>query len=512
MRAVIESAHIEELPEAQVRALAARLIAEVRHKQATIDKLTHEMAVLKRLKFAAKSEAFSAEQKSLLEEAIDEDLEALSREIEREEPPESRPAQKQQPKRQPLPAHLPRREIRHEPEATVCGCGCALKRIGEDVAEKLDYIPGTFTVERHIRGKWVCTQCETLVQAPVPAHIIDKGLPTTGLLAQVLVAKYADHLPLHRQEGIFARAGMSLSRSTLAQWVGVCGVELQPLVDALKAKMLIRSELHADETPVRMLKPGNGKTHRAYLWSYGTTVYDELKAVVFDFAETRGGRHAQAFLGVDTDAGWCGTLICDDYAGYKPLFGDRITEAGCLAHARRKYFDLWANHKSPVAEQALLFFGRLYDIEREVQDLDVDERRRIRQLKARPIADDLKIWLIAQRQKVPEGSAIIKAIDYSLNRWVALTRYLGDGRLPADNNWIENRIRPIALGRSNWLFAGSLRAGQRAAAIMSLIGSAKLNDLDPYAYLRDVRERLPTHPASRIADLLPHRWHPSTTH
>jgi transposase len=512
MRAVIKTACIDELTEAQVRALAAHLITEIRHKQATIDKLTHEMAVLKRLKFAAKSEAFTAEQKSLLEEAIDEDLEALAREIERARPAASRPEPKQRPKRQPLPANLPRREIRHEPEATVCNCGCALKRIGEDVAEKLDYTPGIFTVERHIRGKWVCAKCETLVQAPVPAHIIDKGLPTTGLLAQVLVAKYADHLPLYRQEGIFARAGMSLSRSTLAQWVGVCGVELQPLVDALKAEMLTRSELHADETPVRMLKPGNGKTHRAYLWSYGTTVYDELKAVVFDFAETRGGRHAQAFLGVDTDASWRGTLICDDYAGYKALFGDHITESGCLAHARRKFFDLWANHKSAVAEQALLFFGALYDIEREVKDLHVDERRRIRQLKAQPIADDLKTWLIAQRQKVPAGSAIIKAIDYSLNRWTALTRYLGDGRLPPDNNWIENRIRPIALGRSNWLFAGSLRAGQRAAAIMSLIGSAKLNDLDPYAYLSDVLARLPTHPASRIAELLPHRWHPSITH
>lgn len=511
MRAVIETAPLEKLTEAQVRALAARLMSEVRHKQATIDKLTHEMAVLKRLKFAARSEAFTGEQKSLLEEAIDEDLEALAREVEREQPA-APPAQKQQPKREPLPAHLPRREIRHEPESTVCGCGCALKRIGEDIAEKLDYAPGVFTVERHIRGKWVCAKCETLVQAPVPAHIIDKGLPTTGLLAQVLVAKYADHLPLYRQEAIFERAGMGLSRSTLAQWVGACGVELQPLVDALKAEMLSRSELHADETPVRMLKPGLGKTHRAYLWSYGTTVYDELRAVVFDFAETRGGRHAQAFLGVDTDAAWRGTLICDDYAGYKQLFGERITESGCLAHARRKFFDLWANHKSPAAEQALVFFRELYDIEREVKDLDVDERRRLRQLKAKPIADDLKTWLIAQRQKVPDGSAIIKAIDYSLNRWAALTRYLGDGRLPADNNWIENRIRPIALGRNNWLFAGSLRAGQRAAAIMSLIGSAKLNDLDPYVYLRDVLERLPSHPASCIADLLPHRWYPANTH
>jgi len=512
MRAVIDSAHLEQLSEAQVRELAARLITEVRHKQATIEKLTHEMAVLKRLKFAARSEAFTGEQKSLLEEAIDADLEALSRELEREQPAASRPTAKEQPKRQPLPANLPRREIRHEPDSTVCGCGCQLKRIGEDVAEKLDYSPGVFTVERHVRGKWVCGKCETLIQAPVPAHVIDKGLPTTGLLAQVLVAKYADHLPLYRQEAIFEGAGLALSRSTLAQWVGACGVELQPLVDALKAEMLSRPVLHADETPVAMLKPGHGKTHRAYLWSYGTPVFDPMKAVVFDFAETRAGRHVQTFFGQDTGEGWRGTLVCDDYAGYKALFGERIAEAGCLAHARRKFFDLWANHKSTLAEQALGFFGDLYNVEREVKDLDADERRRIRQLKARPVADDMQAWLIAQRQKVPPGSATAKAIDYSLNRWAALTRYLSDGHLPADNNWIENRIRPVALGRNNWLFAGSLRAGQRAAAIMSLIGSAKMNGLDPYVYLRDVLERLPTQPARRVAELLPHRWQPANTH
>jgi transposase len=512
MRAVIDAATLDALSEPQLRELTARLIAEVRHKQATIEKLTHEMAVLRRLKFAARSEAFTGEQKSLLEEAIDADLEALGLELEREQPTPPRASPKEQPKRQPLPAHLPRREIRHEPDSTVCGCGCELKRIGEDVAEKLDYTPGEFTVERHVRGKWVCSQCETLVQAPVPAHVIDKGLPTTGLLAQVLVAKYADHLPLYRQEAIFERAGLALSRSTLAQWVGACGVALQPLVDALKAEILTRPVLHADETPVAMLKPGLGKTHRAYLWSYGTTVFDPLKAVVFDFAETRAGRHVQTFFGQDTDAAWRGTLVCDDYAGYKALFGERITEAGCLAHARRKFFELWAHHKSTVAEQALGFFGRLYEVEREVADLDVEERRRIRQLKARPVADDLFAWLVAQRQKVPPGSATAKAIDYSLNRWTALTRYLADGALPADNNWIENRIRPIALGRANWLFAGSLRAGQRAAAIMSLIGSAKINGLDPYAYLSDVLARLPTQPARRVAELLPHRWHPSSTH
>src|SRR5882672_1377091 len=516
MRAVMDATNLnpDQLPEAQVRELTAQLIIELRHKQAVIEKLTHEMAVLKRLRFAARAESFNAEQKSLLEEAIDADLEALRRqtETEREQAAAEQPSERQQPRRQALPAHLPRREIRHEPEATVCSCGCALKRIGEDIAEKLDYAPGVFTVERHIRGKWVCRQCQTLVQAPVPAHIIDKGLPTTGLLAHVLVAKYADHQPLYRQEGIFARAGLALSRSTLAQWVGACGVQLQPLVDALKAEMLTRPVLHADETPVAMLKPGNGKTHRAYLWSYSTTGFDPLKAVVFDFAESRAGRHVQTFLGTHTERGWRGSLICDDYAGYKHLFGERITEAGCLAHARRRFYDLWANHKSTVAEQALALFGQLYEIEREVHELDVDERRRIRQLKAKPIADNLRAWFVLQRQRVPEGSATAKAIDYSLNRWQALTRYLDDGRLPVDNNWIENRIRPIALGRNNWLFAGSLRAGQRAAAIMSLIGSAKMNDLDPYAYLSDVLARLPTHPARRIAELLPNHWQPTPLH
>ena len=362
MRAVIETAHLDQLPEAQVRALAARLITEVRHKQATIEKLTHEMAVLKRLKFAAKSEAFTAEQKSLLEETIDEDLEALSRELEREQPAEESPrAQKQQPKRQPLPAHLPRREIRHEPEATVCGCGCLLKRIGEDIAEKLDYTPGVFTVERHIRGKWVCTQCETL-SAGAGAGAHHRQGPADHRIAGAGAGGQVRRSPAAVPAGSDLRAGRDgLSRSTLAQWVGACGVQLQPLVDALKAEMLTRPVLHADETPVAMLKPGHGKTHRAYLWSYGTTVFDPIKAVVFDFAESRAGRHVQTFFGQPTEAGWRGTLICDDYAGYKSLFGDRITEAGCLAHARRKFFDLWANHKSTVAEQALVFFGQLYD-------------------------------------------------------------------------------------------------------------------------------------------------------
>jgi transposase len=483
---------------------------EIAFKQAIIEKITHEMAVLKRLKFAAKSEAFNAEQKSLLEETIDADMEALQRELDVLDVPPKDEGEKQKPKRLPLPPNLPRREIHHEPHSTTCHCGCQLKRIGQDVAEKLDYQPGVFSVERHIRGKWVCDRCETLIQAPAPAHVIDKGLPTAGLLAQVLVAKYADHLPLHRQEAIFGRAGLALPRSTLAQWVGACGVQLQPLVLALRAELLRHDVLHADETPVAMLKPGAGKTHRAYLWSYCTTTYNPTRAVVFDFAESRGGHHCRAFLGLPGQDGWQGSLVCDDFSGYKAGFQMGVSEAGCLAHARRKFHELWANHQSTIGEQALKFFIQLYEVERQVHQLDAGERKRIRQERSRPVADALHLWLTQQRLKVPEGSATIKAIDYSLGRWQALTRYIDDGNLPVDNNWVENQIRPIAIGRSNWLFAGSLRAGQRAAAIMSLVHSARLNGHDPYAYLRDVLERLPTQPASKVDELLPHRWAPAT--
>ena len=504
-----DHAQLESMDAQQLRERAATLIEkvsrqdnELRYRQARIDQLTHEIAVLRRLQFAARSERLDSGQRSLLEEAIEADLQALSHELEALQPAKPDEGRKETPKRQPLPTNLPRIEVRHEPENTVCGCGCALKRIGEDVSEKLDYTPGVFHVERHIRGKWVCSACETLIQAPVPAQVIDKGIATAGLLAQVLVAKYADHQPLYRQEGIFARAGVAIPRSTLAQWVGTCGVQLQPLVDALQTMLLERGVLHADETPVAMLVPGNGKTRKAYIWSYSTSPYDPLRAVIYDFADGRAGHHARAFLG-----GWKGKLVCDDYAGYKALFEKNgVTEVGCLAHARRKFHELWANHGSQIAFEALELFANLYEVEREIGECSADQRRRIRQLKAKPIAETLEKWLVLHRQKVPDGTAIAKAIDYSLKRWTALARYIDDGELPPDNNWVENRIRPIALGRSNWLFAGSLRAGKRAAAIMSLIQSAKLNGHDPYAYLKDVLERLPTQPARNIQDLLPHRW------
>ena len=479
---------------------------ELRFKQATIDKLTHENAYLKRLKFAASCERYSAGQRSLLEETLDADLQAVSDEIEQLTPAQKAPQAKQQPKRQPLPADLPRTLIHHEPGCTTCACGCLMKRIGEDVAEKLDYVPGVFSVQRHIRGKWACAQCQTLIQAPVDAHIIDKGIPTTGLLAQVLVAKFADHLPLYRQEAIFGRAGLAIARSTLGSWVGSCGVQLQPLVDALKADILSHSVVHADETPVQMLKPGNGKTHRAYLWAYAAGAFEDTKAVVYDFCESRAGENAKVFLG-----DWRGSLVCDDFSGYKQLMKQGVTEVGCLAHARRKFFDLHASNKSQIAHSALAQIARIYDIEREIKELPADERQRIRQQRSKPLLEALRQWMILHRQKITDGSATAKALDYSLRRWSALTRFVADGQLPVDNNHIENQIRPIAIGRNNWLFAGSLRAGKRGAAVMSLIQSAKLNGHDPYAYLKDVLTRLPTQRNSMIGELLPHRWQAQTS-
>ncbi|MFE8073471.1 IS66 family transposase [Marinobacteraceae bacterium S3BR75-40.1] len=511
---------LNQLSADQLRALATELMdslasreqalkqreRELHYNKTLNEKLTHELALLKRHRFARRSEQLDAVQGRLLDELIDSDIAAIEAELAQaqREPATKKP--RQQPKRSPLPPELPRTLIHHEPDQTQCRCGCQLKRIGEDISEKLDYTPGEFTVERHIRGKWACEDCETLIQAPVPAHVIDKGLPTTGLLAQVLVAKYADHLPLYRQERIFGRAGLEIPRSTLAEWVGTCGVQLQPLVEALRDAMLQKRVLHADETPVKMLAPGKKKTHRAYVWAYSTTVFSDLKAVVYHFAPSRAGEHARAFLG-----DWQGQLVCDDYAGYKAGFGNGITEIGCMAHARRKFFDLHAANKSSLTKQALEYIGKLYDIEREAKDQPPDQRRQLREKQARPIADALHQWMVAQRQKVPDGSGTAKALDYSLKRWTALTRYLEDGAVPIDNNWVENQIRPWALGRSNWLFAGSLRSGQRAAAVMTLIQSAKLNGHDPYAYLKDVLARLPTQKNNAIGELLPHNWKPAVT-
>ncbi len=515
---------LDHLPPEQLRALAAQLMQRVEtldHQVGTlgktvetmgkkisrdrtvIEKLTHEIAQLKRFKFAKRSEQLSPQQASLLDDLIDTDIAAIEAELQALQTAPAQAEKKQKPKRTALPAEFPRTLIHHEPDNTHCPCGCALKRIGEDVSEKLDYTPGVFAVERHVRGKWVCDDCETLIQAPVPAQIIDKGIPTAGLLAHVMIAKFADHLPLYRQESIFGRAGLAIPRSTLAQWVGVTGVQLQPLVDALRDVVLGQSVVHADETPVQMLAPGSKKTHRSYVWAYATSQFCKTAAVVYDFSPSRAGEHARNFL-----QDWRGKLVCDDFGGYKASFELGVTEIGCMAHARRKFYELHVTNKSMLAEQALRYIQLLYEIESEARDLEPDLRRQIRQEKAVPVMDRLHAWMIAQRDLVPEGSAISRALNYSLKRWAALSRYLDDGAVPIDNNWAENQIRPWALGRKNWLFAGSLRSGKRAAAIMSLIQSARLNGHDPYAYLKDVLTRLPTQRASDIDQLLPHKWQP----
>ena len=499
---------LDQLNTEQLCSLAAQLLQnierldkEVLHHKTLNQQLIHEIPQFKRHRFAKRAESFGPDQASLLDDQIDTDIPANEAEFEILAPKSASSPARQKPKRSALPAEFPRTLIHHEPETTQCTCGCDLKRIGEDVSEKLNYTPDVFSVERHIRGKWVCNDCETLIQAPVPAQVIDKGIPTAGLLAQVMIAKYADHLPLYRQEKIFGRAGLAIPRSTLAQWVGTCGVQLQPLVDALHEVVLKHDVVHVDETPVQMLAPGSKKTHRAYVWAYATISAADIQAVVYDFSPGRSGEYARNFLG-----DWKGKLVCDDYGGYKASFALGVTEIGCMAHARRKFNELHATKKSILAEQALQYIAAIYEVEREVRDLEPNERRRIRQEKAAPLMQTLHAWMIAQRELVYEGLVITKALDYSLKRWTALSRYLNDGTLPIDNNHIEQQIRPWALGRKNWLFAGSLRSGQRAAALMSLIQSAKLNGHDAYAYLKDVLTRLPTQRASEIGELLPHRW------
>jgi transposase len=341
--------------------------------------------------------------------------------------------------------------------------------------------------------------------------VIDGGMAAVGLLTWVLIGKYLDHLPLYRLEQIAARDGVILSRSTLADWVGRLGATLHPLAERLIWHLRQRDCLHADETPVPQLDPGNGKTKKAYLWAYRSNdLQPGPKIIVFDYQAGRSGRHAQQFL-----QAWQGRLVVDDYAGYKALFAatrahpetqyllEPCIELACWAHARRKFFDLFQASQSPIAQEALNRIAVLYAIEAEGRDMTADERQRLHAERSLPALTILHDWLQQIRLNTAPNSATTKAIDYSLKRWAALTRYAETGDLPIDNNPVENCIRPIALGKKNWLFAGSERAGQRAAVIQTLLGTAKLNGLDPSAWLKDTLEKLPTWPNSRIDELLP---------
>jgi transposase len=474
---------------------------QIKKDAAKIDALTYELAWHKRIKFAARSEAFNAQQRDLFDESQTEDLGAIEAEIAQLTPSTPRTGTKPT-GRKPLPAELPRVEHRHEPASCSCGaCGADLVKIGEDITEQLDVEPARFTVQRHIRPQYACRACETVTAAAIPAAVIDGGLATPGLLSWVAIQKYTDHLPLYRIEQISQRHGAPIARSTLAGWIGKIGVALQPLADRLTELLKERSVLHADETPVQQLDPGKGKTRRAYLWAYRSNdLEDDPPIVVFEFQPGRRGSHARDFL-----SGWQGHLMVDDYAGYKPLFSQGIVELACLAHARRKFFDLHVANQHPVAAEALRRIGELYQIEEQAKNWHSDERWQWRTQHAQPRLDAMHLWLLQTRQITADSSALARAIDYSLKRWPAILRYAASGHLPIDNNPVENAIRPIALGKKNWLFAGSERAGKRAASIQTLLATAKANNIEPFAWLKETLEKLPTTPNSRIDDLLPLR-------
>ena len=492
--------------------------AELQFKTAKLEKINFELARLKAWKFGAKTEAMSAEQRRLFEETITEDeasLQALLEQLQGKPAQDAPSDQRRRPKRQALPSHLRRVEHRHEPADTTCptaGCGRQMVRVGEDVSEKLDIVPTEFFVHRHVHGKWACKCCQMLVQEPVAAQIIDGGIPASGLVAHTLISRFVDHLPYYRQEAINARSGVHTPRSTLAQWCGRAGAALEPLYDVHKRFVLSDGVLHADETPVAMLDPGAGKTKKAYVWAYARGAFAPMPGVVYDFCLGRGAQYPIKFLGPprEGEQGWRGTLVRDEYGAYDSVLDankhpGRIA-AGCLAHARRKFDELIKHNASVVAPQALRRIAEIYRVERELVGMSAAQRLAARKEATEPLWKTLRTWLEGERGKVPDSSAAAKALDYSLRHWTALTRNLLDGDVPVDNNHLENQIRPWAMGRRAWLFTGSELAGQRAAVVMSLVQSAKLNGHDPHAYLRDVLERLPSHPASRIEELLPHRW------
>jgi transposase len=403
-----------------------------------------------------------------------------------------------------LPAHLPRETVVHPPASCNCpDCGSALRALGEDVSEMLDFIPGYFKVIRHVRPKLSCAQCSRVVQANTPARPIERGLPTPGLLAQVLVGKYADHLPLYRQAGIYRRAGVELDRATLADWVRASAQLLDPLAAALGRYVLAAHKVHADDTPVPVLDPGRGRTKTGRLWAYvrddRPAASPDPPAVWYRYSPDRKGAHPQQHL-----ARFTGILQADAYAGYAPLYATgTIVEAACWAHARRKYYDIYVVDHSPIAAEAIRRIGLLYAIEREARGQPPAVRQALRQVQAQPVLAALRHWLEATLFQISAKSELAGAIRYTLVRWEALTRYCADGRIEIDNNSAERSIRPLVLGRRNYLFAGSDAGGERAAALYSLIGTALLNGVEPYGYLRHVLGRIAEHPINRIDELLP---------
>ena len=502
-------------PEALKRIIAA-MAQDAVTAQAEIARLKFQLARYRRAEFGRSSEKLApgqldrAEQLELAIEALEEDqAERLAVAAPVIAAAVESAAEAQKPARRPLPDHLPRDDVAHAAPCACPTCGGALRRIGEDVTETLDYVPGRFKVIRHIRQKLSCRACDTVVAAPAPDHAIARGRAGAGLLAHIVVSKYDDHLPLYRQAEIYAREGVTLETSTLSGWVGATAAALQPLIDALAAEVMVSDSLHVDDTPVPVLAPGAGKTKTGRLWTY---VRDERPfagkrppAALFYYSPDRRGEHPRTHL-----KDFRGVIHADGYAGFNELFaGGRITEAACWAHVRRKFFDVHAATASPIAKEALDRIGQLYRVEEAINGAAADDRRRERQRRSKPIAGALHTWADETVRKLSRKSELAAAFRYMRARWAALVRCFDDGRLALDNNPAERALRGVAIGRKNYLFAGSDAGGRRAAAIYSLIESAKLNGLNPQLYIADVLTRIADHPARHIADLLPWNWKPA---
>jgi transposase len=505
---------LDQLPDDPdaLRRIIAAMAQDAVNAQAEISKLRFQLARYRRGEFGRSSEKLEREAEQL--ELAIETLEADQAERLAAASPvvaaiiESA-VEAKKPARRPLPEHLPREDVTHSAPCACPSCGGALRRIGEEITETLDYVPGRFKVIRHIREKLSCRACDTVVAAPAPDHAIARGRAGAGLLAHIVVSKYDDHLPLYRQAEIFARESVELETSTLSGWVGATATALQPLIDALAAEVLASDTLHVDDTPVPVLAPGLGRTKTGRLWTY---VRDERPfggdrppAALFFYSPDRKGEHPRAHL-----REFRGVIHADGYAGFNELFaGERITEAACWAHVRRKFFDVHAAIGSPIAKEALDRIGQLYRVEEAINGLPPDQRRRERQQRSQPIAEALAAWAEETVRKLSRKSELAAAFRYMRSRESALVRCFDDGRLALDNNPAERALRGVAIGRKNYLFAGSDAGGRRAAAMYSLIETAKLNRTNPQHYLTDVLARIADHPARRIAELLPWNWQPA---
>ena len=490
------------LPEdpGDLRALARLLIAEVKAQAMLIETLRHQLAGLRTHRFGTSSE--TAEQLQL---ALETSEVAAASIMGRLKLPEDSPEEQQsRPRRRPLPDRIPRMTVEILPGEDACTrCGGRLRRLGEDVTEELEYVPGRFIVNRIVRPRLACSGCERFVQAPLPSRPIERGRPGPGLLAHVLVAKYADHLPLYRQSQIFEREGIDLERSTLADWVGRSTALLEPLADAISRHVLGGQAISADDTPVQMLAPGTGRTDTARLWAY---VRDERPwagpsppAACYRFSPDRRSEHPQLHL--SSFAGW---MHADAYAGYGELYrSGTIREVACLAHVRRKFVDVHRAQGSAIAEDAIGRIAKLYAIEKVARGRLPDERARLRQAEAQPILDDLEVWLAAQLPSLSGKSPLAGAIRHALVRLPRLRPYLEHGVLEIDNNPAERAMRGVALGRKNYLFVGSEAGGRAGAIAYTLIETAKLNGVDPQNWLADTLARIPDHKINRIDELLP---------